>query len=326
VEYIRVTGFSKSTEYEVAIVGAGPAGLNAALLLGRCRRRTVVLDAGQPRNASAKNIHGFLTRDGITPGEFLRITREQLRPYSSVEVRSAFVQSAARQGDFFQLQLRGGGTIRCRKVILATGVVDTLPTIDGVKQMYGKSVFHCPYCDGWELRDQPLAVYGKGKGVLGLAGKLRIWSRDLVICTDGSTEWDTDDEDCWRWLGAPVRTERVVRLEGTGGQLERIVFEGGDALARRGLFFNTGQGQRSNLASQLGCSLSAKESVECDPNGRTCVSGVYVAGDASRDVQLAIIAAAEGARAAFTINEELLKEDENWEPVAGEKFVRTDSN
>jgi thioredoxin reductase len=294
--------------YDVVIVGAGPAGLSAALLLGRCRRRVLLCDAGQPRNAAATALHCFLTRDGITPTEFLQFGRAQLQPYTSVEVRDGLVVAIQKTADDFCIQLKGRRHVSARMVLLATGVVDTLPPVPGIHHFYGRSVFHCPYCDGWEVRDQPLAVYGNGSGGVGLARTLLGWTSDLLLCTDGSSDWSRQDQKRLDQWGVPVFSERIARLEGSDGQLEQIVFADGQVVPRRALFFHTGQGQRSDLATRLGCRVNSKGSVKCNEDGLTTVPGVYVAGDASHDVQLAVIAAAEGAKAAFAINKALLEE------------------
>src|SRR5262245_30346197 len=149
--------------YDVIIVGAGPAGLSAALMLGRSRRRVLVCDTGHPRNAAARAMHGFLTRDGMPPLEFLAIAREQLRQYDTVELRGVEVVEAACHPDAsFHVALADGARHTSRKLLIATGVVDNVPEIPGFRELYGRSVFHCPYCDGWEVRDQPLAIYGRG--------------------------------------------------------------------------------------------------------------------------------------------------------------------
>jgi thioredoxin reductase len=153
--------------YDVIIVGGGPAGLSAALVLGRSRRRVLVCDNGRPRNAASHGLHGYLTRDGILPGELLRIGGEQLEPYG-VEFRQIEAADAERDVGGFSVLLAGGECVRSRLLLVATGVVDRLPEIDGVRELYGRSVFHCPYCDGWEMRDEPLAVYGRGRQGAGL--------------------------------------------------------------------------------------------------------------------------------------------------------------
>lgn len=292
--------------YDAIIVGGGPAGLSAALVLGRCRRRVLVCDTGRPRNAASHGMHGFLTRDGIKPADFLRIGRAELVPYG-VEIVSEEVVKASRAGNGFALTLAGGRRIRCRKLLLATGVVDQVPGFPGAREMYGRSVFHCPFCDGWEVRDQPLAAYGPGRRAYGLALSLSTWSADVVLLTGGPPRLRKEDRERLARKGVVLREDRILRLEGSNGRLERILFERGDPLKRRALFFHTGQYQRSPLGERLGCEFNRKGTIRTNRFSLTSVEGVYCAGDASEDVQLVIVAAAEGSKAAFAINTALQK-------------------
>lgn len=295
--------------FDAIIVGAGPAGLSAALILGRARRRVLLCDAGQPRNAVSHALHGYLTRDGINPAEFLRLGREELKAYESVQLRETEVIDARRTDDGFEIGLAQGERLRSRKLLLATGVTDDLPQLAGFDLFYGLSVFHCPYCDGWEVRDQPLAVYGNGEGGYGLALELLLWSRDVVLCTDGPALLSSEQRERLAQQNIGVREEKISRLEGNKGLLERIVFSEGEPLARRAMFFSTGQRQRSDLPVKLGCKLTEQGCVDTGDYETTNIPGLYVAGDASRLVQFVIVAAAEGAQAAVAINKELMKED-----------------
>lgn len=294
--------------YDVVIVGGGPAGLSAALVLGRCRRRVLVCDAGQPRNAASQHLHGYLTRDGVNPREFLRLGRMELQRYRTVEVRDVQVTDARCDSSGFTTELASGEMIHSRKLLLATGVVDNVPEIEGVLELYGRSIFHCPYCDGWELRDQPVAVYGRGERGYGLSLELTGWTRDLVLLTDGACELDEERRDRLERNGITVREEKVLRVEGRDGALECIHLEGGQPLLRRALFFTTGQEQRSQLAVSLGCEFNDKGTVRTGKYETTHLHGLYVAGDASRAVQWVIVAAAEGAEAAYSINQALITE------------------
>jgi thioredoxin reductase len=296
--------------YDVVVVGAGPAGLSAALILGRCRRSVLICDTGKPRNAASHALNGYLTRDGIAPKDFLASGRRELEKYDTVSFAAAAATAAeCVAGARFKVVLDGGRVVFARKLLIATGVVDKLPEIAGLRDLYGTSVFHCPYCDGWEVRDQPIAIYGRGARGLGLSLELTAWTRDLVLCTDGPSEIDAEGLSRLERNGIAVREDRITALEGHDGLLQRIVFAAGNPLRRRALFFTTGQSQQSELAIHLGCELNEKGTVATGKYETTHLPGLFVAGDASRAVQWVIVAAAEGAEAAFAINTDLLKED-----------------
>jgi len=255
-------------------------------------------------------LHGFLTRDGIPPAEFLRVGREQLRQYPTIKFRQVEVKDAQRVDSGFTLTLDDSTNISCTKLLLATGVIDRLPEVEGLLPLYGRSVFHCPYCDGWEMRDRRLAIYGAGKNGVGLALELTLWSHDLVLCTDGPSDIPDDELPRLQQHNIRIYDTRIRRLIGTDdGLLEHIEFTTGERIERDAMFFSTGNHQRSDLAEKLGCKFNDDGAVDTGDYEITNVPGLYVAGDASRLVQLAIVAAAEGAKAAFAINQELLKAD-----------------
>lgn len=294
---------------DVIIVGAGPAGLSAALVLGRACRRVLVFDHHRPRNRFAKTIHGFLTRDGVPPGEFLRLARDELRRYDAVRLESAEVVHAGRLEDgTFAVTLADRRQFSARRLLIATGVADNIPDVPGLREMYGTSVFHCPYCDGWELRGQPLAVYGCNKRGFGLSLELTGWTDDIVLCSDGACELEAAEVATLAEHRIDVREDRIARLDGRDGWLERVVFTTGESLPRRALFFTTGQTQSSELARSLGCEFNEKGTVRTGPYESTTVPGLYVAGDASRAVQWVVVAAAEGAEAAYAINQDFIRE------------------
>jgi thioredoxin reductase len=293
---------------DVIIVGAGPAGLSASLVLARACRTVLVFDHGQPRNAATRHMHGFLSREGINPREFLRIARDDLKKYDTVRLEPGEVIEARCEEGGFAVTLEDGRSCRSRKLLIATGVADNVPDVPGLRDFYGQSIFHCPFCDGWELRGQRIAIYGRGRRGFGLSMEMLGWTHDLVLCTDGPGDIDADQRTTLARNGITMREERVLRLEGRDGQIERVVFDHGEPLACRALFFTTGQHQASPLARALGCEFNEKGTVHTGRHETTTVPGLYVAGDASRDVQWVIVAAAEGAEAAFAMVQDMIKD------------------
>lgn len=292
---------------EVIIIGGGPAGLSAALILGRCRRSALVVDAGEPRNGVSRGLHGFLTRDGVSPAALRALGRRELAAYPSVEYCDGRVQEVRRLNEGFAVRIDAGRTEYSRLLLLATGRTDPLPDRPGFREYYGKGVYHCPYCDGWEHRDQRLAVYGSGRAARVLAEELLIWSRDVTICTDGDERPVAGEpiENPVMSRAISLRKEPVESLEGGETGLERIRFTTGLSLACDALFFVTECPQRSPLPEQLGCRFNDDRSVVCEKFCAAGVPGVFLAGNVRGGLHLAITAAAEGAEAAVAINEAL---------------------
>jgi thioredoxin reductase len=260
-------------------------------------------------------MHGYLSRDGIHPRELLRLGRAEVDRYG-VEVLDAEVDTARglSAGEApeprasFEVVTGDGRRFRSRKLLLATGVRDVLPPIDGAETYYGRGVHHCPYCDGWEHRDGALVAYGAGRAAVGLALSLRTWSSRVTACTGGKRVAPKDRDRLAR-NGIGLRTGRIARLDGSDEALERIVFESGPPLDCDALFFNTDWAQHSHLPAMLGCESKGDNWIRTHDKQRTCRPGLFLAGDADGDVQFVIVAAAEGARAAVAINRELQDED-----------------
>lgn len=295
--------------FDVVIVGAGPAGLNAALVLGRCRRSVLLCDTGRPRNDASRRVNGFLTRDGESPTTLLLLGREQLRRYDSVELLELSVVAAHHLDDRFAVTLSDGTNVRTRKLLVATGMVDQLPEVPGFRELWGNGAYSSPYCDGWEHRDKPLAVYGPGPAAVDVALELTAWSKDVVLFTDGGGNLSPVDCDRLAKHGIRVIEDQVESLIGNDRGLEAVRVTTGQVIPRRAIFVMNGEHQRSDLAARLGYNPSTKDRVDTHDYEKTNVPGLYVAGDASRKVQFAVVAAAEGAMAAFAINTDLLRED-----------------
>jgi thioredoxin reductase len=288
--------------FDVIVVGGGPAGLSAALMLGRCRRQVLICDLGLPRNRRSHALHGYLTRDGIAPAQLNALGREELGAYG-IEFRHVGVTGAEWNEDRFRVHV-GAGREESRFLLLATGVVDDLPAVSGLEECYGVSVFHCPYCDGWEWRDRPLAVLGRGREAAGTALALKTWSPDVVLCTHGSRlEAAIRQRLARNSIG--VKTAPIARLDHDAGRLSAVALADGELLARDALFFHTAQHPQSDLAVRLGCNLTRRGTVNTGNGCDTNVPNVFVVGDASRDAQFSVVAAAEGVKAAVTINKAL---------------------
>ncbi|HYE76764.1 MAG TPA: NAD(P)/FAD-dependent oxidoreductase [bacterium] len=304
------------TDYDVVVVGAGSAGLSAALTLGRACRRVLVCDGGPPRNAPSPGVHSFLTRDGVLPDELLRIAREQLEPYDTVQVQARKVKAIEKRYDYFVVSHvdaseEGPATVETtRRVILCTGVVDELPALNGARELWGRGVLHCPYCHGWEVRGKPLAVYGRGKQGYGLGLLVSRWSPDVVLLTDGPSGITERGVQRLKAQGVRVCEDPIEQLVGKpNGELKHVKFRNGGALPRHALFLHAEQRQRSDLPEKLGCRMTQAGAVWTDKNGQTSVPGIYAAGDLDPGPQQAIIAAAEASWAAIKLNEALTKEE-----------------
>ena len=300
---------SAMESYDVVIAGAGPAGCSAALVLGRACRRVLLCDTGTPRSWASKAMHAFLSRDGIRPDRFLEIARREVLAYPGVEFAPVEVRSAKRNGTGFVVTLEPRRRVIARKILIATGLFDAIPRIRGIDAVFGRSVFQCPYCDGWEMRDRRVLAYGRGRRGFEMARAMTAWTRDLVLCTDGAAGYSAADRKQLGRNGIRLVEKRIASLEGSRGRLRTVVFRGGERLARDAMFFDTPSRQQSKLAESLGCQFGRNGGVLCGEYEATSVPGVFVAGNIIRDVQLTIVAAAEGARAAFGINRALTRED-----------------
>jgi thioredoxin reductase len=295
--------------FDVIVVGGGPAGLSSALVLGRSRRKVLVCDSGEPRNATSKALHSFLSRDGIKPSELRKIAREQIHAYDGVYFQESKVINVNKQESLFQIILDNGSSFLSRKLILAVGVIDELPDIQGMRELWGVSIFHCPYCHGWEVRDQSLALYGNGRIGFELSTLLTGWSCDLVLCTDGPAELSSEELGKLYSYGIEVRQERIAYLAHKNGELESIVFTDGKILPRKGIFLRPKTLYRTEIAKQLGCQLTDSGAVQVDEKGQTSVPGLYIAGDAAGRVHQAIGIVADGAAVAYGLNHTLIQED-----------------
>lgn len=291
--------------YDAIIVGGGPAGLTCAIYLGRYRRPVLVIDAGRPRNYATEGIHGFLGHHSIAPAELLKRGRAEAES-SGVEFLEAQVSKIEKVGDMFEVT--AGETLQARRIVLAYGVRDTLPDIPELEQYYGRTIHHCPDCDGYESRDQRIGVIAWGKSAVGLALKMLQWSDDVVVFTHGhDREWDDEEHSKLLAEQIKIKDEKIVALVGKDASLEAAVLSTGERVSVERLFFSIHVERSTTLAEDLGCEVDPDTpNVKVDEHRQTTVEGVWAVGDLTEGAQLAITAAADGAVAAIAINKSLL--------------------
>jgi thioredoxin reductase len=295
----------ETESYDVAIIGGGAAGLSAALVLGRARRRVVVVDAGAPRNAPAAHMQGFLSRDGTSPADLLRTARAEVRRYGVEIVEDRVVDATVG----FVLQLAAVRTVKARRVILATGAVDELPHVVGARERWGRDFLHCPYCHGWEVRGQPIGVLATGPGSVAHAHLLRQWTDDVIFFAH-THPVSADERATLDARGIAVVDGAVERLVVRDDRLAAIQLADGRAIARAALFIRPALHAHPNgPAAALGCELLEGGLVRADADGRTSVPGVWAAGNAVNPRAQVITAAGEGSAVAIAINTELVQDD-----------------
>jgi len=300
---------SLSNQIDVIIIGGGPAGMSAALVLGRARRHVLVIDEALPRNRVTHESHGFLTRDGIAPAEFRQIAREQILAYPSVSFVQETVMNVTGTDGHFEVTTSSGTTYQSAKIIFATGMKDAPLEIKGLQDVYGKSAFVCPYCDGWEMQDRPTAILA-GEHTLHLTRTLSGWSSDLIVFTDGNPRPDEEVEQLSS-RGIPVYDAKVREILSENGKVSAILLEDGTEVPRTAIFFAPKLISGSDLPQKLGCTMTDFGAMQVDEMGRSNIPGVFGTGDsASRMYQIAA-AVSSGSLVGVMINSEFLERE--WE-------------
>jgi thioredoxin reductase len=296
------------SEYDVVVVGGGAAGLSAALVLARARRSVAVVDSGQPRNAPAAHMQGFLSRDGLPPSELLTVGREEVTSYGAELINGTVAGVTADSGPRFIVMLADGHRLHARRVLVATGLRDELPEITGIRERWGRDLLHCPYCHGYEVRDQQLGVLGGTPGAVEHALLVRQWSSDLVYFphTDALTD---DDRRRLAARGISIVEGTVASLVVEDDALHGVELEDGSLFRRTAVFVRPRFVPSSDLLDGLGCSVNDDGWVVADPTGQTSVAGVWTAGNAANPRAQVITAAGEGSAAAIAINADLVEDD-----------------
>lgn len=296
--------------YDVVVVGGGAAGLSAALVLTRARRSVLVIDAGEPRNAAVTHMHGFLSRDGMPPSDFLALGRTEVSGYGG-EVRRGFVATVASAGSGgFQLVLDDGEAVVARRALVATGLRDEIPAIPGLSDRWGRDVLHCPYCHGYEVRDQPLGVLGGSSDAVRYAQIVRQWTTDLTYFTPSGT-LSSSDRDELANRGIEVVEGTIEQVVVDSDRMRGVRLDDGCVIPRAALFVPPRFVPNSALLVALGCEVDHEGWTSVDSSGRTSVPGVWAAGNVVNARAQVITAAGEGSAAAIAINADLVAEDVN---------------
>ncbi|MCB5235602.1 NAD(P)/FAD-dependent oxidoreductase [Niallia circulans] len=294
-------------KFDCIVIGAGPAGLSAALILGRARRKVAIIDNGTNRNRVTQESHGFLTRDGIKPQEFKNIAMKDLESYPSVFFTNDTVIEVNKeeQSDLFFINTSNNKSYRTEKILLATGIQEEFP-LTQIRQYYGKSLFSCPYCDGWELRDKPLAVIAeKEEHIIHMTKLVFNWSKDLIVFTNGH-QLSTTVRNDFEGKKIKIYTEGIKSLHGDLGNLESIELVSGENILRSGGFVVPSFYRPNKFAEQINCQVDENGGIITDGAGRTTVTGVYIAGETEKSGPSSLmLSAADGSRAAFSINMDL---------------------
>lgn len=290
--------------YDVVIIGGGPAGLSAALALGRARKRVLLCDAGPRRNARAVHLHNFLTRDGTTPDEFRRVAREQLGHYPNVFVQDVQVSAISGAKGSFRVTA-GADTVVARRLLLCTGMIDEMPPLEGARELWGHAIVQCPYCHGWEARDRPWGYLVRAEHAPHLetfALQLRGWTREVCVFTNGDFEVPAPARSQLVAAGLRLETARIGRLVASEHRLQAIELSDGTRVACELLFAHPRQ-EQVELVRELAVALDGEGFVQVDPASReTSIPGVFAAGDLTTRMQAAIAAAASGMHAAAMLN------------------------
>ncbi len=298
--------------YDVVVIGGGAAGLSAALVLGRSRRRTLVVDAGEPRNTPAAHMQGYLTRDGMSPAEFLAVGREEIARYGVDLVRDRVVD--VTKGDDFAVALAGGETVHARRIVVATGLKDELPEVPGVAERFGRDVIHCPYCHGWEVRDQAFGVLATTPMSVHQALIVSQWSKDVTLFLHTVAESELTDDDLRRLAAAGVAVVpgEVAELTVADDRLTGVRLKDSTTHPREAVFVAPRAIPQTGLLEKLGAELQETPFGAypvVDPTGQTTVPGVWAVGNAMGFAEQVVNAASAGYRAGATINGDLLMAD-----------------
>ncbi|MCP9752234.1 NAD(P)/FAD-dependent oxidoreductase [Ferruginibacter sp. HRS2-29] len=292
-------------QYDVIIIGGSYAGLSAAMALGRAMRKTLILDSGKPCNRFTPHAHNFITHDGKVPADIAAEAREQVMKYPGIDLMEGIAVSGRQMENGFEIVTGSGRSVYSKKLLFATGVTDELPAIKGFEACWGKSVVHCPYCHGYEIRDQQLGILANGAMAFEFARMISNWSSRLIVFTNGASTLSAEQAEKLLQKKILIVETQIAELQHNNGYLDNVLLEDGHTIALNALFAKVPFSQSSNIPHDLGCRFTEHGHIEVDDLQRTTIAGVFAAGDNTTMFRTLSAAIASGTKAGAMLNKEL---------------------
>lgn len=295
-------------DFDVIIIGGSYAGLSAAMALGRSLRHVLIIDSGMPCNRQAPHAHNFITQDGNTPRQISQKAKRQVLRYDTVRFHKGLATSGIRTGNGFEIRTERGETFRSKKLLFATGVVDLLPPVKGFSECWGISLLHCPYCHGYEVRQEKIGLWGNGEEGYEFCKLISNWSKDLILFTNGKSTLTDEQIEKIRANNTRIIEIPVAELEHQGGRIQFVLLEDGSRQKVSAMFARAAFRQHCDIPRQLGCLLTDQGFIKIDELQKTTIPGVFAAGDNATPLRAVSLATAAGTKAGALINKELIDE------------------
>lgn len=299
----------KIESFDAVVIGGSYAGLAAAMSLGRALRKVLIIDSGNPCNKQTPYSHNFLTRDGETPQQIASKAREEVKKYPSVSYQQGRVMAVTKQGDHYNVQTEENDIFSAKKLVFATGVLDIIPDIAGFAECWGISILHCPYCHGYEYKDQKTGVFANGEAGFDQAQFISNWTRDLVLYTNGPSTLTQDQTRSLESRNIKIEEKAIQGFEHKKGQIQNIIYKDGNKQALKALYASPEVKQHTEIPKELGCDFTDHGRIEVDIFQKTNVEGVYAAGDNSSLGRAVSVAVAAGSVAGMMLNKELISDE-----------------
>jgi len=296
-------------DYDVIIIGGSYSGLSAALALGRALRKVLIVDAGKPCNRQTPHSHNFLTHDGDKPADISAVAKAEVLKYPTVKFIDGTVDSAKKIAHGFNISINGAEEYSSRKLLIASGLKDVFPDINGFAECWGISVIHCPYCHGYEVRNEKIALLMNGEDAFEMAKTLDHWNKDLLILTNGKSQLTPIQTQKLEFKSIAIIEDEISTLEHTNGRLKNVVFNNGRKLALKAIYARAGVEQHTDFDIQLGFELTEFNTIKVDGEQQTTAIGVYAAGDCTTLMRSLSVITAQGTLAAVMINKKMISED-----------------